>query len=289
MPVPSLEATHAWTPYGPSQEPATPVPPVLNRQDVVPRVKIDKITGWYSLPEADDNRTTKNGRDGEIVLPSAELGKTIVYEGRAQAYTLADLETVVEDLRAGFRNRYREGVMTVTAGSGWGGQSWFYRARVMQLDCDADLDYVPNRPFPFQLGYQLGLRMGDARFYATGQRSASGAAGATVVVNVGGKAPTLPVFTITPTATTVTLLNTSVATSNGTAEIHLTGVAVGTPLIVDFNARGIIGLDGTRYDELFAPETSDWWDELIPGLIPGNNSIRVDGASWTMTWYDATP
>src|SRR3954447_16809605 len=85
---PGLEVTHTCNGF------------VLNERTADTWVKLTKLTGFHSLPEADDNRGPRTGRRGEIIYPSQERGKTIVYEGEVRAKTLTGLRTKATAMRA---------------------------------------------------------------------------------------------------------------------------------------------------------------------------------------------
>lgn len=163
---PDIDGTHAWAPAVGS------APPTLNDWNVLaptwPRVRIEQITGWRSLPDADDNRDPRTTTHGEFPWPGMMLGKTIVYEGAVRALSWLTLKAPVNSMVLGFGERSQEGVMTVTPFSWIGGTVWTYSARVISLDFDPKPDYLPNAPEVLSWGFALTLRMSDPYFYADG-------------------------------------------------------------------------------------------------------------------------
>jgi Phage tail protein len=272
---PGIDTTHSWS--GGT---------VLNNlTHGTVRVKVDKVTGWYSLAESEDNKIKNTGRRGSTPLPSTSIGKTIVYEGRIQARTRLAAMQRAREMRRAFRDKSNLGRMTLD-----GNPDWFFDARVMQFDADDDTALLrPTAPYPFTIGFTLGLHLLDPRFYVVGEVvSATQASGATLAVTNEGDTDTDPVFEVVLTGGggNILLENLSVNTSNGTAKLSVNVLTAGTVLI-DFKNRSIKvgvqdfsgGLDIT---------TSQWWDELIPGLNPGVNNIRVTGGAWLIKHHHAS-
>jgi hypothetical protein len=162
---PDLDGVHVWTPATGS------APPALNFWDVTapawPRIRLEQITGWRSLPEADDNRQPRTTTHGEFPYPGMMLGKTIVYEGQVRAKEWVTIKAPVHGMNQGFGERSLEGLMTITPFSWIGGVVWTFHARVLSLDFDPKPEYVPA-PEPIRWGFALTLRMSDPYFYTGG-------------------------------------------------------------------------------------------------------------------------
>lgn len=163
---PDIDAVHVWTPA------AGASPPALNSWDITapawPRIRLEQITGWRSLPEADDNRQPRTTTHGEFSYPGMMLGKTLVYEGAVRALDWISLKGPVNGMNQGFGERSTEGLMTVTPFSWIGGPVWVFTARVLSLDFDPKPDYVSSAPEPLSWGFALTLRMSDPYFYTSG-------------------------------------------------------------------------------------------------------------------------
>lgn len=160
---PSLDATHAWTP-------AVGTGVTLNARitdpATFPWIKVDRITGWRSLPEAEDNRVPRTYGTGEIVYPSRLLGKTITYEGRVLAKSREDVHTPLHTMLQAFgASMDAEGLMTVTPYTAPGGVVWTYHARVLSLTPDQAWQWFPRRVAQYQWGWQLNMRLSDPFFY----------------------------------------------------------------------------------------------------------------------------
>lgn len=159
---PDIDAVHVWTPAVGS------APPALNSWNVLapswPRIRLEQITGWRSLPDADDNRSPRTSSDGEFTWPGRMLGKTLVYEGAVRAQSWVTLKAPVNSMVLGFSERSSEGLMTVTPFSWIGGPVWTYNARVISLDFDPKPEYIPSAPEILSWGFALTLRMSNPYF-----------------------------------------------------------------------------------------------------------------------------
>lgn len=270
----------------------------LNKpQGALPRVVFDKISGLHSRPEADDDRAQNTGRIGEIVYPSPQRGKTVVVEGRVQAYTLQDLRNLSNQLRGQFAST-AEQTITVAPDPAYGTVSWHFNARAIQLDIDDDQSSYPSTasPSPWQRDFILGLRQSDPRYYLVGgpETLAGGfASGATETATNQGTAPADPVIVGTvANGALVTMENLTVpANPSGHAYLITAAAPQAGTLTADFAARTVkvdngagtvlaVGLDYL---------SSTWWDQLVPGLAPGANQIKVTGLSaWNVSWTSAS-
>jgi hypothetical protein len=210
------------------------------------------------------------------VLPGAPRGKTVVYEGIVQARTLSGLRQTAKALRAACRERNVEQRM-------WLGTDYFMDGRVLAFDEDDEQTTGPQAVRPFQREFQLSLRLSDSRVYYNQLGVVGAADGESVVLHNSGDADTDPVLTLTVTAATVTVYN-------GTLDKYLIfnglGAHIAGVLVVDFKARTArIG----AFDAMTGFDTagSTWWDEYVPGLVPGDNNVGVTGAAMSASWYPA--
>jgi hypothetical protein len=162
---PGIDAVHSWAP-------ASGTGASLNFWDVTapawPRVRIEQITGWRSLPESDDNREARTLQGGEIVYPSLLLGKTIVYEAEVRALDWVTLNGVQNTMVQAFGNMSDEGTMTVTPFSWIGGPVWTYTARCTALDFEPKPTLERNAVEPLRWPFAVTLRMSDPHFYTGG-------------------------------------------------------------------------------------------------------------------------
>ena len=259
----------------------------MNDRTLSHRIKLNRITGLHSLPESDDERRPRTGFLGEATYPGYARGKTVVYEGVVEGSSLDNLRSKCAAFRAGLQNRSDEYLVTITPNASWGDDIWAYYARVMQLDIDdVQADRSPRHARgPYGRGFMLGLRMSDPRFiYVNSSHSTSGHTTSQELTNQGS-APTDPTFTIIVPGGTpdIELTNADVNTSNGTARLRFNNVPTGT-LTVNFARRtALLGsADAMAY---FDTVYNQWWDELIPGLAPGNNTVNVTGStSWAIAY-----
>ena len=178
------------------------------------------------------------------------------------------------------------------------GQPWTFGARVIDLTGD-DTQRDGGAVWPWTTQLTLTLRMGDPRIYAVldTNPSCTGTDGETIDVSVGGGTDTDPTFTVVVgTEDIVYIENGSMPVVldtlvSGAATLILNNLPVDT-YSVDFGNRTVLNSENVDVTEYIDP-TSDWWDETIPGLMPGGNLLKVSSAggghvtSWTCTWIPA--
>lgn len=280
-----LEATHQWG-----------AGLVLNQEGVYPRYELDRIGGLHSHPEVEDNREPAFGRIGEIAYPSLPRGKTLTYEGRVVAYTLAQMRAAAAALRGSFRP-VSDGTMYVRPSPVIGGPTWRYGARV--LACDVDDEQTRGdeaMPSPYQREFVLSLRMADPRFSVDGAPvSVNGVDGDVRVITNPGTAPADPVVVIDGPNTDDLVFERD---NNPDAQKLIFSdvtCAAGDQLRLDWKARTLTRLsDGVQFanrvvfdpEEWWAADHRSWWDANTDGLNPGPTTIRVastDGGAWVCT------
>lgn len=272
---PGLEVPHIWNGGL-----------TMNVRSARPWIKLNKITGGHSLSEIEDDRDNNTGRRGETPRPAYARGKTVVYEGVLLSKTLDAMRLTATQMRGAFRDRNNEGTMLLN-----GELDWFFRGRVMSFDMDDEQFTGWGSIFPFQRAFTLALRMSDGRYYYTVPHDDSAAGWASASVHLltnEGIADTDPIFKVAiPGAdATVTLENLSMPTSNGTARLRFTHLPAGL-FTVDFNTRfadvGGVDVSG-KWDVAY----SQWWDEEIEGMHPGDNNLKVTGGAWGVSFYHAS-
>lgn len=265
----------------------------------MPRVILDPqdgITGLFDLPDTADPREKRTAAIGEQIYPDYPGGKTVVYKGELEAADEIALNTLRQQMRAAFAiNMSSEGFMQIIPDAAFGDDVWSYLARPLSGGLTIDEGIHRSRFHPhgaFARTFQLSLRMSDPRFYLLSAHQVFDANPAGTYITVPNyDAPADPLFTISlPTSgLTVTLRSNTVVTSaSGLARLRFgpfTGVS-GT-LVVDFREGGrsvtMAGIDVSQYID---SSYSNWWDELIPGLAPGNNDITVEGGgNWKVEYY----
>ncbi len=262
---------------------------LLNDQAAVNRYKLDAIPNLYSRAESEDNRSSKVGRHGEVIYPSYKTGKTFTYEGRTQCRNLFDLQAVDTALRGACSEPYLETEFRLTHNPALATGEWRYWARIISFTEDARWEFNPRHArSPFQRRFVIGVRMSDDRFYFTTGYSDLGPFNAEQAITPGGNAATDPLIHATVAAgTTVTLTNLDVNTAAGTARLRFNALPAGL-LSVDFKARTatIAGANAMGY---FDDGYSQWWDEAIPGLLPGTNRVNVTGGTnWRAIYTPAS-
>jgi hypothetical protein len=262
----------------------------INTQTGLPRIEVDRFTGLHALPEADDDRAPAVGRIGEIVYPSQPRGKTITYEGRILGRTLHDLRSTSASLRTACADRSTEGVMTVRPHPTIGGVQTYYSARVLALELDDDQSpYSPDAlPTPYQRGFVLTLRMSDPRHYLVGAAHYAAVSASSVGVTNQGNAPTEPVFIVNGPISDDLVFERLDNPDYRKLLFDSVTLASGQQLRLDFKNRTLRRVsDGTDYMGKLVIATSNWWDESIPGLMPGNTGVRAAlgaGTAGTNAW-----
>lgn len=269
-----LEALHVWTPAdgGPAI--------TLNNLAAVPRVEFDRMTGFRSLPDADDNRQARTAQIGESALPGLVRGKTFTPEGHLVARSMQALRQLGEAMRAAFGQRDLEGTWSAIPDPAYGDNTHFWQctARVLQLDIDEELLFSPQSlPSPYQLHFLLGLRMSDPRFTWTDVQD-TGTDPVSVIATNLGTAPAEPTITVPVTGTTGSHVDVSVFNDTADWQLTLLNLPYTGDLVCDFAARTLmVGThDVSTYVDTFA---STWRDRGKAGLARGANTIRQTGGS----------
>lgn len=265
-------------------------------------IKIDRITGLLGLGDADDFRVAAEGRSGENPYPSAQRGRTLVYDGRVIGATLPDLRELTAQFRrvaAECREQFTGSITIVdpaatTVGYGAG-------VRCLALDLDEVQDFGPTRlPTPWIRKFTLGVRMHDPRFvWYPIEEDLANAEGATVVVANEGYAPADLIFNVfsdgDPMDVTIENL-----TLGKKLVFEAMPIPAGDLLRVDWRNRAAVWAEAANLPD-YNPNTdmmpymnlddSDWWDALQWGAAPGNNSIKVSGTSvdsWEVSWQHSS-
>lgn len=285
----ATEATHQWNDGV-----------VINDLTVSPQAKLDGVDNLHGLPEAEDLRDSATGRDGEIPRRSVRRGKTIAYNGRVRAKTLAEMRQKMAAVSSAFLD-LTEGSMLVSPNPLYGlGVTRRFRARSLSFT-PGDEVFDPNDNWPFQHPFVVALRMSDARFYDPNQVIANtGAiaasvglappftppftlpapgqgAGAAIVTNPGN-APSDPVIDIYGPATNPLIENTTIGRILKFAGISLDAT---TFIRVDFASRRILLQGSSDFRAKLDRGASDWWDAGVPGLPPGDSNVRLRGDAVT--------
>lgn len=312
--LPGIEAKHVW-------QPASGDPLTLGGVDQAsvatwPRYRLLKIDGRQAKPDQDDRRDPASGKLGEIARRATLRGKTEAWEGLIIAQSLSQLRTAADDLIAAFAEG-DEGTMTIQAPASYTGlDNHTFTARVMTCSSPDQQTFGPAigvgqgyvagsggwvRPFT------LGLRLSDPRYYEATERTAQTSTflaaggvelpltapfymdGPTVplgalVAHNGGRAPADPVFELHGPAVDPGIVNDTL----DAALIFKTGsltLASGQVMLIDFNSRSITidGEDVSRDRIDWA--RSNWWDQGMPGLKVGDQTIRYVGGQVTDPAY----
>lgn len=250
-----------------------------------PRVKLTKITGLHSLPEADDYRDDRVDMPGQLIYPGQARGKTISYEGVLQASDQAALSALRQTFRAAVAERSDEVLIKHIPNASYGSVVWGYTARVLAFDCDDEIivDKLATIPTPYQRGFVFTVRMSDPRYrlYSSAFEDLWNADNLQIVARAEGGAPADPeidVHTVV-SGNPVTITNESVTVDGNFATLVINPTASGTLQIL-FRTREIM-IDGVDHVFDLDIAASNWWDEGVDGLAPGDNLVRVSGAG---TW-----
>lgn len=260
-----------------------------------PRIKCTEMPGLHSLPPADNITEDNVGFGGATPYPSYVRPKTIGYVGEIQAIDQQTLSARRHSFKGATAERSALTLFEHIPHASYGTHAWAYYGRILANDIDEDIpvDSMSHIPSPYIREFNMSVLMLDPRFFLTTESYSSlgNDSGDTVAANNAGNAPADPTFVISGLTTNdqVDITNTSVNTSNGTARLRFFAVADGDLHVVfgsnprayiDTGADLVPNLGYPGFDSLY----SQWWDELIPGLAPGNNFITVTGGAWDLTF-----
>lgn len=276
-----LENTHIYTPSGG----ASLTMNLLQSGDSVllPRIKFEDMPGFRSLPDADNHRAPRTGRQGENVYRSLVRGKSWSVTGKLQAANLASLRALERSLMLALAERNLEGTWASVPLPAWAdGEEveaghWEAELRVVQYEPDTSFKAgVSALPTAYQLGFLLGVQMSDARWYWS-VPTASASDATDVTVTNRGIAPAEPVITVVNPGAALTVQN----DTTGKKLVFAFDAPLTGSLAIDFAARTAY-LDGATvvdYTSYMTTSTSTWWDADAHGLAPGANVISQVGAS----------
>lgn len=248
-----------------------------------PRYKIDEITGLWDKPDADNNSAPNTARDGETMYPSALRGKTVVYTGLIIAQNLPQLRVAMNNYKKAFTGNAL-GFLTIKPPVARGGVEWTSVGRVLSATATEVRDLPEGtRPSPWQAEFVLSIRLPVAHFLETTAPQSVTNAMTAVCLNLG-TAPAYPKITVVHDGGDVNVLN---LTTGKALRFKL--VPAGT-IVIDFTKREAIALGVLDAVNYLDDPNSSWWDELVPGMPPGNNSIKQEGGSsitveWNHTSY----
>ena len=261
--------------------------------------KLDKITGGRGLGDVDNNRSPAEGRLGEIDYPGAPRGKTKVYEGRICSSTMQGLRQAQTTLERVVSEMTLASQGTISAmPPAWLGGSEGYQlmGKVIAYDCDEEQLYSAQRlPTPYMRKFMLSVRMSDPRHeWSTLITSANQANAATYVLNNQGNAPADLHFIVRPSGAGVALPASLVVENLTTGRsLEFSGMALpnGNHVQIDWKQRSAIYTGQPEANPnpnsdlmpYLDEGLSDWWDALVEGAVPGNNSIKVTAGSG-VTW-----
>lgn len=262
---PTIEAPHLWNGQAYLND--------LDNQNG--HVKIDDIGVESETP---DTIEPNQGRRGSYAYPTSLKSVTWTYTGRLRAKTLADLRTLEGGIRSAFRDRQALGTMVLLGEEA----SWFYTARIMDLEIPKAMKGGPHFVWPYQMDFQLTLRILDPRIYLLLPAGSGPNAGTATLVN-DGTIDTDPTFTIPDhpggdlTGTNATL---------GGVYLKFRDLPAGD-VVIQFSKR-LLTVDGVDRTALMDPD-STWWDENEQGLIAGAQSVTFGpGVTWSAVWFSAT-
>lgn len=261
-------------------------------------LKIDRIIGLHGLGDADDNRDPAEGRSEEIPYPSAQRGRSVVYEGRVCAYTLPDMRRAANEFRsvAAESRERRTGSMTIVDPADTG-QGFATGMRCIALDIDDLQAFGPNhQPSPYVRNFTLGLRAHSPRWiWYPIESGLAKAESAIFTVENEGLAPADLKFDVFSDGSPM-----DVTLQNNTTGKFLSFVGMPIPagdlLHIDWTQRAAVWVEAANYPAYtpnedmmpyFDSENSDWWDAMEWGLGHGDNAIQVIGTNvdhWDVYW-----
>lgn len=261
-------------------------------------IKIDRITGIHALGDADDFREPAEGRVGEVVYPSAQRGKTMVYEGRVVGLTLPQMRQQAANLRraaAETRERVTGSITSVDPADT--GEGYAIDVRCIALDMDDVQAFGPSHlPSAYVRPFSLGVRAHDPRWRWNPESSSIGNANASLVTleNEGNAPAELKIDVIAGAGPLVAPITVQNLTLGVRLQFDTIEVEAGNLMRIDFRQRAIVRPEAIEIPVDYTPnvdlmphlnlDESDWWSAMEWGLGPGDNDIRVTTASGNATW-----
>lgn len=287
--VPGLNGIHTWKGLV-----------AINDLANWPRVKLINISGLQTLPELSDSRDMPAGRAGEIPRRSLRRGKSLVYSGRLEARSQAELDDFRFQLMSAFGDSTDEGRMDITPMTGFTNPAMYYTARVMALDIPEEQPEkaaLKRRTFGYERGFTLGVRLSDARFYEAATKNsvtaallpvgglplpwtlpvsipAPGASSGAAVCTNDGNAPTEFVADMYGPGQDMGLINSTLGVA-----VWLKNLQLGATDFVRIDSKQrtlkLNGIADVRY--ALDRDRTSWWDGDTPGLAKGINNLQIQG------------
>lgn len=273
---------------------------VLNDRSVWPHYWIDNIAGLYQLGDFSPETDEATHRLGEVPREGDRSGKTLVYEGRTRALTLASLHTARSALLAAFQTT-AERKMVAAAHEDYEGEDELpprsFWARCLETTIEEEVGSPHNTAHGHQREFTLSLRLSDPRYYHLDQETAFdnvlGDEGGTGLPLTPGDALDPPssqglsFTTANPGTADVDALLTlkgparNPVVSNETTDHFLRfrdlTLEVDELLEIDFRARTIKRPGPNVNVRHKLDPASTWWDRGVSCLVPGDNLIKMRG------------
>lgn len=274
-----LEAEHVWAGFF-----------VLNSNNVIPRYRLTKITGLRSKADTDDSREPISGSLGERPFPGQLRGKTVVYQGVIEAYSVPSMRAAENDLLSVMSDMSTETSMTIRPPAGRGGVEWTYWSRCLACDIPEEQTRDITSVFPHAREFTITLRMGDPRFYGA-QVNGNGASGQTLALENLGNAPSDPTITLLgPVAAPITIerVNPDARNLVFADSIAWAVINAGKSVVVQFGRTPSALSPQTGGDfSPFITFASNYWNDSVYGILPGAQNIKVTGAAWSIAFSHA--
>lgn len=247
-------------------------------------IKLTNISGLHGIPDAPDNSAPHKGRRGTYPYPTQPKSKTVQYTGVVRAKTLEKTRRLANMATNAFRDRNTEGVMVIAGVAG--GPSWWFRARPQACEIPDEQTNGPDYVWKWERAFDLQLMLYDPRIYlGAPETPLIGGATGTATINNPGRTDSDPIFYISAFA------GGDLEFQNDANQrlLRFEDLPSGD-LVCNFYRRTII-INNVEYSGHMHPN-SDWWDESVQGLLPGNNTLHVygDGGAtfpWGITWHPA--
>ena len=265
----------------------------LNNNGAFPRYRLKRITGLHSKAEADNLSDPAQGYMGELPRPGHKRGKTIVYIGKIEALSLPSMRVAISTLKAAFSQDGVEEYVTISPPAGRGGQSIIYGARVLSCDIDDEISATMQDVILHKRDFTISLRQHNPRYFGDEVNTGNIGNTSTVVCNNAGNAPVDHIMILNgPLASSFTVQMTSPQAFFLTFGPSLAMAAVdsGKQLVLGWGAQPFAycpQIPGSDFTPLVTMG-SNWWNDGVPGLNVGNNSIVASGVgSFQVQWRHA--
>lgn len=253
---------------------------IFNDRKVIDKIRVLNISGLDD-PDVRDSREDNPGYDGETVYSTLHGGRTIVLEGRVEAYTLYKLRDMQQAIRTAFSDlREEKKLIFLTGNPATDHYIMCKKNQKLQWGEEQTKDNY-FRPF------QITLRASNPRFLRSRRKTSTLAFDDEQIIMINeGNYNAQPVIRLTGSLANIELENQSAVKSDGSFETFKlkssVSIASGNYYEINVANNTIIDKFGiNRFNTL--DFTSDW-----PTIYPGGNKFVIPSGKCTSSGSDGS-